>query len=83
MKPDYLILGSGLAGLSFAALMAQAGKKVRVLEAHEIPGGYGHTFEEGGRYKFNAQLHYVWNCGTGRNVHNFLKKLNLFICFSS
>ncbi len=77
MRPDYLILGSGLAGLSFAALMAQAGKKVLVLEAHEFPGGYGHTFAEGGRYKFNAQLHYVWNCGPGRNVYNFLKKLNL------
>ncbi|WP_198942519.1 NAD(P)-binding protein [Methyloprofundus sedimenti] len=37
--PDYLILGSGLAGLSFAALMAKAGKKVKVLEAHEFPGG--------------------------------------------
>lgn len=77
MKPDYLIVGSGLAGLSFAALMAKAGKKVTLLEAHEIPGGYGHTFEEGGRYKFNAQLHYVWNCGTGRSVHSFLKKLNV------
>lgn len=77
MKSDYLVVGSGLAGLSFAALMAQAGKKITLLEAHEYPGGYGHTFEEGGRYKFNAQLHYVWNCGKGRNVYNFLKKLNL------
>lgn len=77
MKPDFLIVGSGLAGLSFAALMAQAGKKVTLLEAHEYPGGYGHTFEVGERYKFNAQLHYVWNCGKGRNVYNFLKKLNL------
>ena len=42
---DYLVLGSGLAGLSFAALMAKAGKKVKVIEAHEFPGGYGHTFE--------------------------------------
>ena len=57
--------------------MAKAGKKVTVLEAHEIPGGYGHTFEEGERYKFNAQLHYVWNCGKGRSVYNFLKKLNV------
>ncbi|MEQ1637012.1 MAG: NAD(P)/FAD-dependent oxidoreductase [Methylococcales bacterium] len=77
MKSDYLIVGSGLASLSFGALMAKAGKKVIILEAHEIPGGYGHTFEEGGRYKFNAQLHYVWNCGKGRNVYNFLKKLNV------
>ena len=77
MKSDYLVVGSGLAGLSFAALMAKAGKKVTVLEAHEYAGGYGHTFEQGGRYKFNAQLHYVWNCGKGREVYNFLEKLNL------
>ena len=77
MKTDYLILGSGLAALSFAALMAKAGKKVTLLEAHDCPGGYGHTFSEGNSYKFNAQFHYVWNCGEGRVVHNFLKKLNL------
>jgi phytoene dehydrogenase-like protein len=75
--PDYLILGSGLAGLSFAALMAKAGKKVKVLEAHEFAGGYGHTFVEGKKYRFNAQLHYVWNCGKGRTVNMFLKKLGL------
>ena len=77
---DYLVLGSGLAGLSFAALMAKAGKKVKVIEAHEFPGGYGHTFEmgkKGKRFRFNAQLHYVWNCGEGETVNLFLKKLGL------
>jgi phytoene dehydrogenase-like protein len=77
MQPDYLIVGSGLAGLSFGALMAHSGKRVRVLEAHYLPGGYGHTFEVGGRYRFNAQLHYVWNCGEGQTVHRFLSKLGL------
>jgi len=75
--PDYLILGSGLSSLSFAALMAKAGKKVKIIEAHEFPGGYGHTFVEGNKYRFNAQLHYVWNCGEGQAVNNFLKKLQL------
>ena len=77
MKPDYLIVGSGLAGLSFGALMARSGKQVRILEAHYLPGGYGHTFEVGERYRFNAQLHYVWNCGEGQTVHRFLSKLGL------
>ncbi|MCK4843051.1 MAG: NAD(P)/FAD-dependent oxidoreductase [Methylococcales bacterium] len=77
LTSDYLILGSGLAGLSFAALMAKAGKKIKVLEAHEFPGGYGHTFVEGEKYRFNAQLHYVWNCGKGETVNMFLKKLGL------
>ncbi|MCP4418269.1 MAG: NAD(P)/FAD-dependent oxidoreductase [Chloroflexi bacterium] len=76
METDYLIVGSGLAALSFGALMAKTGKKVKILEAHYLPGGYGHTFELGG-YKFNAQLHYVWNCGEGRTVYNMLDALGL------
>ena len=76
LNPDYLIAGSGLAALSFGALMAKSGKRVRILEAHYLPGGYGHTFELDG-YKFNAQLHYVWNCGEGRTVHAVLKQLGL------
>jgi all-trans-retinol 13,14-reductase len=66
MKTDYLIAGSGLSALVFAALMAKSGKKVLVLEAHEYPGGFGHTFELANKYKFNAQLHYVWDCGEGQ-----------------
>jgi all-trans-retinol 13,14-reductase len=76
VKTDYLIVGSGLAALAFGSLMAKAGKKVKILEAHSLPGGYGHTFELGG-YKFNAQLHYVWNCGQGRTVYNMLDALGL------
>ncbi|MEM7119047.1 MAG: NAD(P)/FAD-dependent oxidoreductase [Chloroflexota bacterium] len=76
MNTDYLIVGSGLAALSFGALMAKAGKRVKILEAHYLAGGYGHTFELGG-YKFNAQLHYVWNCGEGRTVYKVLDALSL------
>lgn len=75
-----LIVGSGLAGLSFGALMARSGRQVRVLEAHYHPGGYGHSFEFGKparRFKFNAQFHYVWNCGEGRTVNRFLRRLGL------
>ena len=74
---DFLVVGSGISGLVFAALMARAGKKVVVLEAHEHAGGYGHTFQMGKSAKFNAQLHYVWNCGEGQTVHKILKKLQL------
>lgn len=75
-RPDYLIVGSGLSSLSFAALMAKAGKKVLILEAHSSIGGYGHTFHKG-PYTFNAQLHYVISCGEGQTVNVFLKKLGL------
>jgi hypothetical protein len=61
----YLIVGSGLSALVFGALMARSGQSVRVLEAHEYPGGFGHTFTMAKQYHFNAQLHYVWDCGEG------------------
>ncbi|MDZ7962654.1 MAG: NAD(P)/FAD-dependent oxidoreductase [Aulosira sp. DedQUE10] len=77
MKTDYLIVGSGLSALVFGALMAKSGKTVQVLEAHEHPGGFGHTFTMAKKYKFNAQLHYVWDCGEGQTVNRVLKTLNL------
>jgi len=77
VKPDYLIVGSGLSALVFGALMAHAGKKVHILEAHEHPGGFGHTFTLSKHYTFNAQLHYVWDCGEGHTVNRVLKKLSL------
>jgi all-trans-retinol 13,14-reductase len=77
MKPDYLIIGSGLSALVFGALMANNGKTVQVLEAHEHPGGFGHTFTMAKKYTFNAQFHYVWDCGEGYTVNRVLKKLGL------
>ncbi|MEO0014668.1 MAG: hypothetical protein RLZZ535_3057 [Cyanobacteriota bacterium] len=77
MKPDYLIVGSGLSALVFGALMANNGKTVQLLEAHEHPGGFGHTFTLANKYSFNAQLHYVWDCGEGQTVNRVLKKLGL------
>ena len=73
---DYLVLGSGLSALAFAALTVQKGHSVKILEAHEHLGGYGHTFVEGD-FKFNAQLHYVIGCGQGGSVHQFLTRLGL------
>jgi all-trans-retinol 13,14-reductase len=77
MQSDYLIVGSGLSALTFGALMANMGKAVQVLEAHEHPGGFGHTFTMAQKYTFNAQFHYVWDCGEGQTVNRVLKKLGL------
>ncbi|MGB3788772.1 MAG: NAD(P)/FAD-dependent oxidoreductase [Phormidesmis sp.] len=77
MKTDYLIVGSGLSALVFGALMANAGKRIQVLESHEYPGGFGHTFTLAKKYTFNAQLHYVWDCGEGHTVNRVLNRLGL------
>lgn len=77
MKTDYLIVGSGLSALVFGALMANNNKRVQIVEAHEHPGGFGHTFKLANQYTFNAQFHYVWDCGKGQTVNKVLKKLGL------
>lgn len=77
MTVDYLIVGSGLSSLVFGALMANVGKKVKIVESHEHPGGFGHTFTMANKYTFNAQLHYVWDCGKGYTVNRVLQKLGL------
>ena len=45
---DAIIIGSGIGGLSTAAIMAKAGKKVLVLEQHDQAGGCCHTFIDKG-----------------------------------
>jgi len=45
---DVIVIGSGLAGLSCAALLAYSEKKTLVLESHDAPGGACHTWERRG-----------------------------------
>lgn len=77
-RPEYdaVIVGTGMAALAVGALLAQAGWRVCMLEAHDIPGGYVHTFRMG-EFGFCAQIHYIWGCGTGDKVWSFLAKLGL------
>jgi len=55
---DAVVVGSGIGGLSCAALLAKAGQKVLVLEQHDQAGGCCHTFIEDG-YEFDVGIHYV------------------------
>jgi all-trans-retinol 13,14-reductase len=76
MDYDDLVIGTGMAGLSVGALLAKSGRRVLLLEAHDTPGGYAHTFKLRD-YRFCAQVHYIFNCGEGETVHEFLDELGL------
>jgi all-trans-retinol 13,14-reductase len=73
---DDLVMGSGMAGLTVAALLARSGRRVIVVEAHDAPGGYAHTFDLG-PYRFCAQVHYIFGCRPGGSVHALLEDLDL------
>jgi all-trans-retinol 13,14-reductase len=73
---DDLVIGTGMAGLTVAAMLARSGRRVLMLEAHDQPGGYAHTFAMG-KYRFCAQVHYIFNCAPGEPIHNLLRDLGL------
>lgn len=47
-EADVIVIGSGLAGLSCAALLSHCDKHVIVLESHDTPGGAAHTWTRRG-----------------------------------
>ena len=56
---DAIVIGSGIGGLTAAALLARhAGKRVLVLERHYTAGGFTHTFRRPG-YEWDVGVHYV------------------------
>jgi phytoene dehydrogenase-like protein len=46
---DMVVIGSGIAGLSCAALLARYGFTVTICESHTIVGGAAHSFERDGK----------------------------------
>lgn len=52
-EPHTLIIGAGIGGLTVAALLLRAGRRVTVLESHVYPGGSAGTFFYKG-YRFDA-----------------------------
>ncbi|MBW4626582.1 MAG: NAD(P)/FAD-dependent oxidoreductase [Brasilonema octagenarum HA4186-MV1] len=50
---DVIVIGSGIGGLTAAALLARYGKRVIVCESHTIPGGAAHTFRRRG-FEFDS-----------------------------
>lgn len=62
-KYDAVVIGAGTGGLSAALSLANAGKKVLLLEKHNLPGGCSSSFVRG-RFEFDASLHEFCSIGS-------------------
>ncbi|SET19983.1 phytoene desaturase family protein [Thalassotalea agarivorans] len=60
VKDDYdlIVIGSGIGGLTCAAVMSLMGKKVCVLEQHYTAGGFTHAYQRKG-YEWDVGVHYI------------------------
>lgn len=59
---DAVVIGSGIGGLTTAAMLSAAGKKVLVLEQHYTAGGFTHAYDRNG-YEWDVGVHYIGDVG--------------------
>jgi len=77
MKYDIIVIGAGLGGLTCAATLAKKGKKVLVLEQHNIPGGAATVFERKG-VRCEVGLHEMDWGKSGKNMKEIIfRKLGI------
>jgi all-trans-retinol 13,14-reductase len=68
---DVIVIGSGIGGLTNAALLSRLGKKVCVLEQHYTAGGFTHSYERNG-YEWDVGVHYI---GEVHKPHSPLRRV--------
>ena len=76
---DALVIGSGIGGLTTAALLSELGWRVAVLEQHYTAGGATHSYDRAG-YEWDVGVHYIGDMGkqtTVRRMMDFLTQGNL------
>ncbi|MEW9701473.1 phytoene desaturase family protein [Paenibacillus sp. SI8] len=73
---DVIIIGTGLAGLTAGALLAEAGANVLMLEQHYVVGGCASSFRRN-QFLFDAAIHLVGGCEKGGELHLIYEKLGL------
>jgi all-trans-retinol 13,14-reductase len=76
LAPEYdaIVIGSGMGGLTTAALLSELGWRVCVLEQHYTAGGFTHSYERNG-YEWDVGVHYIGEVGAKtrtRRMFDFL-----------
>ncbi len=73
---DAIIIGSGAGGLSAALCLARAGQQVLVLEQHDVPGGWCHSFYLQGQ-RFSPGVHYIGLLDKGESTSKLYEGLGI------
>ncbi|WP_234542818.1 phytoene desaturase family protein [Streptomyces shenzhenensis] len=62
---DAVVVGAGIGGLVCAAYLAVSGRRVLVVEQHDVAGGNAQVFRRRRAYEFDVGVHYIGDCGPG------------------
>src|SRR5690606_13686952 len=73
---DFVIIGSGMAGLAAAITLAKEGRSVCVLEKNNQFGGNLQTFVRS-RTIFDTGVHYLGGLAPGHNLHRYFQYLGI------
>lgn len=76
MELDTIIIGSGAGGLASAICLSRADQRVMVLEQHDVPGGWCHSFYLNG-YRFTPGVHYIGLLGKGESTSELYEGLGI------
>lgn len=71
---DTIVIGSGMGGMTTAALLSELGHRVLVLEQHYVPGGFTHMFKRPG-YEWDVGVHAVGEVTEHSLTGRLLKRL--------
>jgi phytoene dehydrogenase-like protein len=74
---DAIVIGSGMGGLTVAALLARKGLKTLLFEKEKQVGGYVVSFQRDG-FTFDATGAFVGGCQEGEEFYQILKEIGAY-----
>lgn len=80
LEPDVVVVGAGLGGLTTAAYLAAAGRRVVVVDRHYVAGGNATVFTHDG-FEFDVGVHYLGDCEPGGLIPSVLEPLGIELAF--